>query len=150
MAGGGTRHVVIRRPRKRLIHRIVRGCIFPLPHTVGRRKVLVLPGVHRMCARGAEIWTDELNIYQSLLLYYNHRVVCHKAYFKARNGTCTNAVEGMWHCLKKILKVSFGGARGKYSNWGKRYYFALFLFNSRRTPHADPFSCFLTLLRRLL
>ena len=64
----------------------------------------LLPIIRDVVKQRSEIWTDEWRSYNTLSnLGYVHYTVCHKREFKAADGTCTNAVEGLWAVLKKHL-----------------------------------------------
>lgn len=66
----------------------------------------LLPIIRDVVKQGSEIWTDEWRAYNRLSnLGFVHHTVCHKREFKAADGTCTNAVEGLWSVLKKHLRL---------------------------------------------
>jgi hypothetical protein len=53
---------------------------------------------------GSKVSTDEWKAYKWIgekgSGYNEHNTVCHKRTFKAKDGTCTNTIEGNWHGMK--------------------------------------------------
>ena len=78
--------------------------------------------------RNSVIATDELKTYVTLREWSRHHTVCHSREFKARDGTTTNAIEGMWSCMKRTIRRQFRGLGGPFTQLCDKVQYGLFVY----------------------
>ena len=74
-----------------------------------RNKNTLIPIIKSSVEKGCTIYSDCWKAYHSLDIEgYEHSTVNHSIEFKAKDGTCTNGIEGMWGLVKLKIKSMKG------------------------------------------
>ncbi|MDP8233916.1 MAG: IS1595 family transposase [Candidatus Saelkia tenebricola] len=74
----------------------------------------VMPLIRENVKIGANLMTDEYNIYNKAGLEYNHQTIQHGAKEYVRGDVHTNTIEGFWSQLKRSIDGTFHSVSPKY------------------------------------
>ena len=109
-------------------NKVHRAYAYALPRYGTRTHANLLPSMEHLICENAVICTDELKTYVKLREWSRHHTVCHSRTFKAADGTTTNAFEGMWSCMKRVIRRQFRGLGGPYTQLCDKVKYSLFVY----------------------
>lgn len=98
----------------------------------------LLPLIGQFIAEGSNVYTDELNSYNSIdETKYTHKVVNHGRNEYVKGGNFTNTIEGFWGTLKRMIEGIYHSITSKYL---QRYVDeAVYRYNCRKMKGCDCF-----------